>query len=758
MMFDVDCPQTPDGNSPKTTPSRPHYNPPRRNFANSSITAPNRKFVPRARSTSYEYYPRRNVIGGIEPEETAHVPPRTTAGVVRAPSSGPALYGRAYHAAPGYSSSNNPFDDDGRDSSNRARTHSDSWWKEEIVDESDDKGDVLDGYYGLSKKDKQEFYGKSNNPFDESTINRNGQTSFHLHKTGHVTVGIGINQDGSVESSLVDNVENTFKNQYSVNGPDIDSHAARRAATSALQLANQRNYGDSANTSVYQQAAAIRSSGQCQVDDYSFSTINIHNIPRDDIESPKRADSRTGSSLLKMPKWMEGFVPASTANYDPPVYGIPANLTRETNIAPPIRGNHQDWWSSSPKVTFDTGYQDRKSSSRWNNLTYSQKIGAGVIWVALMSTLMGVTIWSLNKPDDVTDSKRGSSSLQGFLSASVTTVPTFAPSVMTPRPTRQPFSRSPVKGNSALHEKNAFATPRPSRKPITLNPTYPPVVSPALSSRTSSPSHPLSAGATALVQAVPSSCTDNQGYYLNHLFNPKDCAWLYNDKDGYTDRKDKNCGTALYPQTELGSACPGTCALYNGCVTELPTSTASSESATYDGIAFMSGTADYLTPTQTESPTNSVQFCADKSGTFKNHLNSDKTCEWLYNEKPGQTDRKDKNCGHDQYPITELGQNCPQTCIWYNKSGCSFIQTRSVEPNLRAVDVSSTRCVNGGGKYENHHGDRKQCQWLHEEGLPEIEKFRQDRNCGTDQHPITDLGMKCPWSCREYNGCSKLRN
>lgn len=306
--------------------------------------------------------------------------------------------------------------------------------------------------------------------------------------------------------------------------------------------------------------------------------------------------------------------------------------------------------------------------------------------------------------------------------------------------------------------QNAFATPRPSRKPITLNPTSPPVVSPALSSRTSSPSRPLSAGATALVQAAPSSCTDNQGYYLNHLFNPKDCAWLYNDKDGYTDRKDKNCGTALYPQTELGSACPGTCALYNGCVTELPTSTASSESATYDGIAFMSGTADYLTPTQTESPTNSVQFCADKSGTFKNHLNSDKTCEWLYNEKPGQTDRKDKNCGHDQYPITELGQNCPQTCIWYNKSGCSFIQTRSVEPNLRAVDVSSTRCVNGSGKYENHHGDRKQCQWLHEEGLPEIEKFRQDRNCGTDQHPITDLGMKCPWSCREYNGCSKLRN
>ena len=305
----------------------------------------------------------------------------------------------------------------------------------------------------IHSKDKQEFYGKSNNPFDETTINKHGHTSFQLHKTGHVTVGIGIDQDGSVESSLVDNVENTFTNQYSVKGPNVDPHTARHAAASALKLANQRNYGDSANSSLYQQAAAIRSSGQCQVDDYSFSTINIHNIPRDDIESPKRADSRTSSSFLKMPKWMEGFAPASTANYDPPIYGIPANLTREANIAPPIRGNHQDWWSASPKVTFDTGYQDKKSFSRWNNLTYSQKIGAGVIWVALMCTLMGVTIWSLNKPDGVTDGNRGSSSLQGFLPADVTTVPTFAPSFMTPRPTRQPFSRSPVKGNSALHEK-----------------------------------------------------------------------------------------------------------------------------------------------------------------------------------------------------------------------------------------------------------------------------------------------------------------
>lgn len=258
------------------------------------------------------------------------------------------------------------------------------------------------------------------------------------------------------------------------------------------------------------------------------------------------------------------------------------------------------------------------------------------------------------------------------------------------------------------------------------------------------------------------SCTDDQGYFLNHLMNPKDCAWLYNDKDGYTDRKDKNCGTALYPRTDLGAACRATCGEYNGCTTDLPAATnETAEAANYDGISFMSetasGGASYLMPTRIQS--SSVQMCSDVNDrTFKNHLGSDKTCEWLDNDKPGQTERKDKNCGYGPYPITELGQNCPQTCIWYNQSGCSVIQKRSIEPNLRIAGTTSTACVNGSGKYENHHGDHKQCQWLHEPDQPSVEKFRQDKNCGTDEYPITDLGTKCPWSCQEYNGCSELRS
>jgi hypothetical protein len=590
--------------------------------------------------------------------------------------------------------------------------------------------------------DKQEFYGKSNNPF-EKAVNKHGHTSFHVHKTGDVAVGIGIDQDGSVESSLVDAQE------------PVSPQAARRAAQAAMQKVVQRN--DMINSSLYQQAASMRNNGHYHVDDYSFSTINIHNIPKDNVGSPKRNDGSNNRSLLKMPKWMESFAPSvANSKYNPPEYG---NITRDTNLAPPIRGNHQDWWSNSPKVTFDTDHPDKRS--KWSSLSHSQKVGAGVIWVALMCTLMGVTVWSLNKPPQEVYGGDRSSSLTGFVPGAV---PTLNP---TDRPTRPPVSRSPVSGYSSLHGKGSDTSPRPSRSPITSRPSNSPVVSP-----TSSPSSsPTSMSPTA----PPNSCTDDAGYFLNHLMNPKDCYWLWNEKDGYTDRKDKNCGTALYPQTDLGSACRATCKEYNGCITDMTavsnevaanenemieSISSTPESASYESISFRSDVTTYLTPSQVQGDASTAQMCSDVNDrTFKNHLNSDKTCEWLDNDKPGQTERKDKNCGYGSYPITELGLNCPQTCIWYNKSGCSAVpMKRSIEPNLRAASTSSTGCVNGSGKYENHHGQHKQCQWLHEPDSPNIEKFRQDKNCGTDDHPITDLGTKCPWSCKDYNGCSELRD
>ena len=158
MMFDVDCPSTPDGNSPKATPSRPPSV--ARRIANSRVAAPSRKFTPRIRSsTSYDHasnnsygsraratsYDNGRQAVGLEPEEMI-IPPQQT----RAPTSGPALYHAAPPTNPSTPPSNNPFDDDS--ALPRRRTHSENWWKEEIVNEREDKGDALDGYYGLSQK------------------------------------------------------------------------------------------------------------------------------------------------------------------------------------------------------------------------------------------------------------------------------------------------------------------------------------------------------------------------------------------------------------------------------------------------------------------------------------------------------------------------------------------------------------------------------------------------------------------------------
>lgn len=286
-------------------------------------------------------------------------------------------------------------------------------------------------------------------------MNKHGHTSFSVHKTGHGAVGIGIDKDGSVEFSLVENA-----GQYNVKGPEVDPQLAREVAQATLQRANRGHpsaqYGNDGanNSSLYHQAAAMRSNGQYKVDDYSFNTIDLHNIPKDDTET-KKADP-SSSSFLKMPKWMEGFAPAAnkSTGFNSQEYGIPAHLTAERNIAPPIRGNHHDWWATSPKVTFTGDFEDEmvRRGKRWSHLSQSQKMGAGLIWVALMATLMGVTIWSLNKPDYVNENDSGSSSkLQGFVPSGGANQGTYEPTTL--RPTRQPITKSPIDGYASLHGK-----------------------------------------------------------------------------------------------------------------------------------------------------------------------------------------------------------------------------------------------------------------------------------------------------------------
>lgn len=348
--------------------------------------------------------------------------------------------------------------------------------------------------YTTFASDKQEFYGKSqSNSFqheNEKAIDRHKHTSsFHVHETGHVAVGIEIDRDGSVESALVTEAvtpkqrgspKSSSNNLYhhhphhasrsapSPNSPPVNPGTARQTARAVMQRADARGghnnstYNDMTDMSLYDQAASVRNNGHYQVDDYSFSTIKIHS-PKEEhattFGSPKRLYSNNDvgntanavkSSILKMPKWMQAF--ARTKGYTPGEYGADPNITKETNLAPPIRGEYQDHWASSPKVTFDTGGhfdEERSQSRRWNGLSHTQRIGAGVIWVALMCILMGVTIWSLNQPPPSVYGENASSA-QGLVGAANTGAPTSDP---TPRPTRPPISLSPVAGYWSLHGK-----------------------------------------------------------------------------------------------------------------------------------------------------------------------------------------------------------------------------------------------------------------------------------------------------------------
>ena len=173
-IFDVDCPRTPDGDSQeehtqrqqkKKIPSMAPSRPPRMSRKSSRSRTSSSS---RSRST-----PRRVGRGGLEPEEYivpsfARDPSSApssgneainrnrafsaemaggSAGVPRAPSSGPSRYvpsapssgPSAYTASPRAVPKSGGSEMHG----NHPRTNSGDWWKEEIVDENEDKGECI---------------------------------------------------------------------------------------------------------------------------------------------------------------------------------------------------------------------------------------------------------------------------------------------------------------------------------------------------------------------------------------------------------------------------------------------------------------------------------------------------------------------------------------------------------------------------------------------------------------------------------------
>mmetsp|Transcript_9917 Transcript_9917/g.14782 ORF Transcript_9917/g.14782 Transcript_9917/m.14782 type:complete len:742 (-) Transcript_9917:83-2308(-) len=732
-IFDVDCPRTPDGDSqeehtprhqrkkiPPMAPSRP----PRMSRKSSRSRASSST---RSRST-----PRR-VGGGLEPEE--YIAPsfigksaapssgnaaigRTrafssemagSAGLPRAPSSGPSRYvppapssgPGAYTASPRAAPKSGGNDMQG----SHPRTNSGDWWKEEIVDETEDKDIAMDQHYGFSlqqhqQQQHQQFYGKSaTNPF-EAENQHLGIPAARAFDEGDAEQGQHARGDAGRVLSAVDNRNN--------------------------------NHGNSLHSSLYDQANQMRHTGYYHSDDYSFNQMNLSDVPispRDVGSPPRYREKKANVRNNLLPRWFSGFSPGRFQND-----GMSPYMTNETNIAPKgsSTASSSEW---APNVFNPNGVRKRGIAGHWERLSPAKKVSLGVVLVALVCTIMGVAVSETKKNYAARENAALALAMANQPTPSPTSEPTSFPSLTpTDHPTRSPISRSPVAGSVGLHGKDSDGTPRPSRMPTTMTPTGSPESKPSNSPSTSS-----------LLSSAPSSpassvCTDAVGEFKNHLDNLKTCDWL-NKEPGFSDRKNKNCGTqwpdgSVFPVTELGANCQTACSLYNSC-------------------GLMNARTqefEYERPL----PAISEMICEDQDGLFKNHIDNLKDCAWLDNDKAGHTDRKSKNCGWGPNLITELGWNCPQTCIFYNGSGCwdpadktsiAGMSIRASAAESTTTEDDDTACMNGSGTYENHKGEEEACDWLHTE-------FRLERNCGYERHDITPLGKKCPWSCRDYNICS----
>ena len=600
---------------------------------------------------------------------------------------------------------------------------------------------------------------------------------------------------------------------------DVEQGANNHATTTGAAL----------NTSIYHHAASIHNAGHVKVteittmeDDYTFSDVDLSGA-RVAVDS---------SSIIQQ---RDNIVVGGGSLRDVLLEWCINNLSSKSSSTIDPFTHHR--------------YGKTKKDGWWDRQSPVQKMGVGLIWMILMCTIFGVTVSQMRSNNSATSEKEESNALRAFDDNSglnmsdihlappapevePTTFPTGMPTEepTLPQPTMMPVTESPIAQNYLVHSKTSGMTiTRPTFPPVTSKPSLSPTAKASDTQRSSdSPTVKINS-----VQAAPGSelmnddtdgnkkasrigadwlCVDiTSGLYKNHLGNPFNCTWLHNDKDGYTDRKDKNCGgrviknelwggTMVYPTSELGGVCRATCRLYNGCD--------SSDAGTAPTSVY--GTAPGMTA-RTGQVGSKKHFspCQDSQGDFLNHLKNMKTCDWLYNDKPGMTDRKNKECGTDGHPVTELGLACPSTCSVYNKGECIGSKVKEITPNdddadkdededeeensklsavLKEMDVieeevvkltnarkkgttstsASTKkesekrtyntsilptCTDSKGEYLSHQSKLKDCNWLfnNKEGKTD----RKDMNCGTSEYPLTELGEKCKKTCSVYNnnGC-----
>lgn len=591
------------------------------------------------------------------------------------------------------------------------------------------------------------------------------------------------------------------------------------------QGANNYATTDALNTSIYHHAKTIHNAGHVKVtdtttmeDDYTFSDVDLSGTRAADSSSIQQRDNVGGRSLRDiLLEWCINNLSSKSSSTIDPFTHHRYGMTKKDG-----------WW-------------DRQSLGR--------KMGVGLIWMILMCTIFGVTVSQLKSNNSVPPEKEESNTLRAFDDTSglnmsdiylappapefePTTFPTGMPTEepTLPQPTMMPVTESPIAQNYLVHSKTSGMTvTRPTFPPVTSKPTTSPTVKVSGGEQGSSDSPTVKIDS---VQAAPGSeimnddmdgdkkasrigadwlCVDiTSGLYKNHLGNPFNCTWLHNDKNGYTDRKDKNCGgrviknelwggTMVFPTSELGGVCRATCLLYNGCDSSDAGTSPTSTNGTTPGMTTMTS--------QVVSKKHFIP-CQDSRGEFLNHLKNMKTCDWLYNDKPGMTDRKNKECGMDGHPVTDLGLACPSTCSVYNKGECIGSEVPEIPPNddteeededkeensklaallkemevieeevvkltdarkkVTALSSASTKkedekriyntstlptCNDAKGEYLSHQSKLKDCNWLfnNKEGKTD----RKDMNCGTPKYQLTELGEKCRKTCSVYdnNGCS----
>lgn len=593
------------------------------------------------------------------------------------------------------------------------------------------------------------------------------------------------------------------------------------------QGANNHATTDALNTSIYHHAASIHSAGHVKVtdttmmkDDCTFSNVDLSGKRAADSSSIQQRDNVGGGSLRDiLLEWCINNLSSSSSTIDPIThhrYGV----TKKDG-----------WWDCQSPV---------------------RKMGVGLIWMILLCTIFGVTVSQLKSNNGV-PSEKEENTLRAFVDTSglnmsdiylappapelepelePTTFPTGMPTEEStlPQPTMMPVTESPIAQNYLVHLKTSGMTvTRRTFSPVTSKPTTSPTVKVSEGEQGSSDSPTVKIDS---VQAAPASeilnddmdgdkntsrigadwlCVDiTSGLYKNHLGNPFNCTWLHNDKDGYTDRKDKNCGgrviknklwggTMVYPTSELGGICRATCRLYNGCDSSDAGTVPTSTNGSTPGMTAMT---NQVVSKKHFSP------CQDSQSEFLNHLKNRKTCDWLYNDKPGMTDRKNKECGMDGHPVTDLGLACPSTCSVYNKGECIGSEVAEIPPNddaeeqdedkeensklaalLKEMEVTEEEvvkltdarkkvtapssasmkkesekriyntntlptCNDAKGEYLSHQSKLKDCNWLFNKKDGKTD--RKDMNCGTPKYQLTELGEMCRKTCSAYdnNGCS----